>query len=739
MLTIGILVTSISVFFFRLFWPTPQLILTPDFGRSDAWDFSFGMKYALWDGLQNRTLPLWDHRVGDGFPLLAEGQTGALFLPNLIIFSLPSPVLAYNVALVFALVTMTGGMYWWSRLLGFSRKASLFGALTLGFSGLPILHLTHITLLQAMSLFPILAAITKLLATRRTVWLSALFALVASQQLFAGFPQATFLTFLFCGAYCSFLAIKNKSPDILLLFLLALFLTFGLGGAQLLPSWEFLKETTNPSGFDRVISSYFSFPIKHLVTFLDPFTLGNPKFGTYPDFSKFDGSIFWENTAYLGILPLAFAAVGLFIKRRQMVTRFFLWTCVVSLLLAWGKYSPLYFLYTIWPLTLFRVPSRFLWIVVAAVIMLAIQGADLLFRIIKRHTWSTALVLLVMGIHTGLLLSTWWSYHLLIPAATWLAAPETLPRLSAGRTFTVGSEEIHNRFFLSNGWKSEAPYIFLRQGFTAEGNIVWNVVQHEVTSGRPLRRSAIVNQLFTDTISVTPSQATFSAQTNTFLKLFSIRNVLSFLPLDAKGLTQTASFTKDDITVSVYDNPASLPRAYVVYEATQAATLTQAADALNNPSFSPGETVLLESHEVRGSKPLQQFVADTKQGTKSAPPTVSIQDGSSETTVTVNNNPIQALLVLSDTHYPGWVARIDGTPTAIFTANLAQRAVLIPEGSHTVTFRFEPKSFFWGVNVSSVFLLLTMSLMIAPIFSGRLHIGKKARGLAYRLRYNRGR
>src|SRR5688572_7172495 len=96
----------VIVFFLRLFWPVSQLIVTPDFGRSDAWDFSFGMKYALADALHKGTLPLWESRVGDGFPLLAEGQTGALFVPNLVLFSLPDTTTAYNIALVFSLITM---------------------------------------------------------------------------------------------------------------------------------------------------------------------------------------------------------------------------------------------------------------------------------------------------------------------------------------------------------------------------------------------------------------------------------------------------------------------------------------------------------------------------------------------------------------------------------------------------------------------------------------------------------
>jgi len=36
-----------------------------------------------------------------------------------------------------------------------------------------------------------------------------------------------------------------------------------------------------------------------------------------------------------------------------------------------------------------------------------------------------------------------------------------------------------------------------------------------------------------------------------------------------------------------------------------------------------------------------------------------------------------AILVFSDSYYPGWIAEIDGSPTAIYRANITQRAVVV--------------------------------------------------------------
>ena len=126
----------IIIFFFRLFWPEPSLIVTPDFGRSDAWHFSFATKLALSESLKRGQLPLWEPRLGGGFPLFAEGQVGALFLPNFILFKIISnPVVAYNATYIALFLILGWGMYAWLRVIGCSRIASLFGAITIVFSG----------------------------------------------------------------------------------------------------------------------------------------------------------------------------------------------------------------------------------------------------------------------------------------------------------------------------------------------------------------------------------------------------------------------------------------------------------------------------------------------------------------------------------------------------------------------------------------------------------------------------
>jgi hypothetical protein len=71
-----------------------------------------------------------------------------------------------------------------------------------------------------------------------------------------------------------------------------------------------------------------------------------------------------------------------------------------------------------------------------------------------------------------------------------------------------------------------------------------------------------------------------------------------------------------------------------------------------------------------------------------------------------------SLLVLTDTYYPGWNAYVDGVKKPVWRANSLFRAVEVDRGPHTVVYKYQPASFFWGVSIS----LVTSFLMLAVLF-----------------------
>ena len=68
------------------------------------------------------------------------------------------------------------------------------------------------------------------------------------------------------------------------------------------------------------------------------------------------------------------------------------------------------------------------------------------------------------------------------------------------------------------------------------------------------------------------------------------------------------------------------------------------------------------------------------------------------------------ILVLSDTHYPGWRAFVDGVERPILRANHVFRAVVVPAGAREVVFSYEPDSFRYGLLVSVAALALWLGL-----------------------------
>lgn len=722
----------VGVFFARLFYPTPQLIVTPDYGRSDAWHFSFVTKYALSQALQSRSLPLWRSDMGQGFPLLAEGQTGTFFLPNLVLFGLLPPVTAYNLALALTVLTLGLGIYWWCRVVRLSPLAGWLTAVTIMFSGLTMTQLPHITLLQATSMLPIVAALSILVVTRKPFPWVGLLALSLAQQIYAGFPQAVFLTLVISGVSVLWQTLPKKNWRALTYWFVAIALGISGGAIQLLPSWEFLKESPNPTGFSPEAATMYSMPLKHIVSFISPFFFGNPADGTYPPFYAFDGSIFWENTAYIGLIPLFLLGLSLFRVRTNAALVFWWLVIIGSLTLAGGKYAPTYIFFSIWPLNLFRVPSRFLWLVIIGISFIAAYTFDL-FRRHVRTPLSYIFIYCLMVLHSGQLMYTWWSYHLIEPASAWMTAPDIKTYLGSGRVLTIGEGGIYNDIVTTTGWSKPEAFSLLKDGLSPNSNILWGVNQYQVYAGRYLHRPAIGGGLLDDTLTTDATHATLSALR--LANMYGIGNIISFLPLTAPPTLREVYHRKSpELAITLYTNDEAHPRAYTVHNATVAATLTDAITILRSADFTPDKSVMLERHEVQANTLLSSFISknsDAVPGTQTDH--IAWQKDTHERIDLSVTMASPGLLVLADTHYPGWIATVDNKETPILAANLSQRAIAVPQGTHDVSFVYRPATLRWGSTISAVSVVITMLLMIVLKRSEGAHTPKKVQQRALRL------
>ncbi len=101
----------------------------------------------------------------------------------------------------------------------------------------------------------------------------------------------------------------------------------------------------------------------------------------------------------------------------------------------------------------------------------------------------------------------------------------------------------------------------------------------------------------------------------------------------------------------------------------------------------PGSATSSSSRIPRRPLPADAAVSGTAQITQDLPERVVVE----------TDAVMPSYLVLSDTFDPGWSATVDRRPAPIRPAYLAFRAVLLPEGKHTVVFQYSPAGFGLGL------------------------------------------
>ncbi len=151
----------------------------------------------------------------------------------------------------------------------------------------------------------------------------------------------------------------------------------------------------------------------------------------------------------------------------------------------------------------------------------------------------------------------------------------------------------------------------------------------------------------------------------------------------------------------IYENTRTLPRFFYANRVRRANSLAEAAKALHAADFNPSEFAVVEPPFV-GLESLPETPSDSRADVISyGPSAVSLR--------THSTGP--AFLVATDTYYPGWEARIDGSPTPLYLTDVAFRGIRVPAGEHRVEMRFVPR-----ILYRSAVLSLCAWLLVAFFF-----------------------
>lgn len=696
----GLLLLSLG-FFARLFYPEPKIFATAEIGINDVWYLNFPLKNFLSEQLKAGKLPVWDPYRNGGFPDLAEGQIGTFNLYNLIAFRFLPAIHAFNLGFVVIFSQCALGLYLFARRKHLSPLVAFYAAVVYAFSGFFVTHISHFVLLQTASYFPLLMYAADLLLLSPSLWSMILFSVFLSQQLFSGFPQLAFISGLGIVLYAAYLFFtKQTKLKGVVVLTLAFFLGFILSGAQLLPTLEMVPFSSRSSGVGTNDALYYRFPVEHLLSFINPYAFGNPQAGTYPHFNDFKGSLFWENTGYVGLMPLVLFGIALFSRRLR--DRFFYLTILgFAFLLMLGGGGPLYFLLTFPPFSYFRFPSRFLLLFVFALVIVSAFGLQALGERFKKKriiSW----ILVTISILS--LWFFWYSYHPTIPFKEYEKSPQIvnfIKKEPQGKIFTYLANAHAFAEFFASGSTFPDRYLDLREELAPNINLVYHLPTSDAyASSLTPKRQFYYNSLLTFPYKISTSSAVLDLRTERLLAIRNTTHIIS--PIELLNPTFTLIHTEpldhfpEKPNVYLYRNTSTAPKYYAVNSYTIAETLEEFLTQLTAKTFDPKTRVILESGitEVTETKSLQSDIAVLNETASSLSLEVKL------------NQP--AILVVTNSYDRGWRGFIDDQPTEVFPVNLINQGVTVPNGNHKVTFSFAPKS----INVGIIISLLGYALLM---------------------------
>lgn len=387
------------------------------FFEGDFFLFYYPIRAALVRAFSAGGLPLWEPGIAMGFPLFAEGQVGALYPVNQILYRVLPIQLALGYELLLHLGWLMVGTFCYARVLGLRAPSAIFAALVFAGSGFVMENLLITNMLATVAQLPwLLLLVEKFFAdarpTRRVIWFALLCVGIAFQFLSAH-PQyalidlalvlAVTLTQQWRGWRAWFVHVGWIS--------LAVGIAVCIAAVQLLPTLELARLSQRAAGLSFDEFTIESVEPRHLVLLLAPFALGD----------QIPGGV----VGYVGIAPLMLALASPFLERHRRV---FFWSvlALIGLALAFGKYSLLYrALYAVPIFNSLRISGRFLYVFTFAIALLSAFAFDALLRALptsaRRNLWR------VIGVGIAIAIEIALAYQLAL--REWLALWMGLPFL----------------------------------------------------------------------------------------------------------------------------------------------------------------------------------------------------------------------------------------------------------------------------------------------------------------------
>ena len=718
-----------------------------------------------------KTVPLWNPYSFSGSPLLANYQSQVFYPFGFLYFLMPQ---LYAWTTLVILQPMLGGifMFLFASTVGISPAGALLAAIAFNFSSFANVWMEFNTVWHTILWLPLLLYILekgiqnkKITLGQQCVFIFALFSSITG-----GHPQDFINLFLFFLIYliARIASQKNWTNRNKLSFALCplsiiIGIPFLLAAPQLLPTIELFKNSARvPHDFQYVLNSKLFQPWQLGLIAVQEF-FGNPTTKTY-----FLKDTYIEKAISIGVVGLFLSLFSICSPKRTWHIKFFSIACIGLLLYTFN--TPLGALLHRYPLPILSTgtPTRVLFLFCFSLSLLAGLGFDTLWYT-KKIQWKPLAIM-------GMILVFLWGFALLhprLPNITYtqisFQAMKKAMLLSSGLigfsvclmyigtkkkialyglVILVGIELLYGfikfnpfvpkgfafpdnpllTYFQKNAgidriWgygtaQMEANFATQYRLFSTDGtdplNLKW---YNEFTQAS---RDGNIAIKFTHTTRsdalLAPGYGTRDLPDNPYR----LRVMDS---LGVKYIIDRTENPKDNTTFStdrfneiwnfqdwkVYENLKAAPRYflttnYLTYEKPE-----EFERQFFSLAFDPKSTVLLTKKDASYLPVL---------GNTSG--AVSLVSYKPNTVVFETKTDSTQLLYLSDTYDYGWNATVDGNKTPVYKANYAFRAIVVPSGTHTIIFSYQPNSFTWGLRLMGIGIGASIILLCWNLLKNKL-------------------
>lgn len=194
--------------------------------------------------------------------------------------------------------------------------------------------------------------------------------------------------------------------------------------------------------------------------------------------------------------------------------------------------------------------------------------------------------------------------------------------------------------------------------------------------------------------------------------LVGLRYLLTTAPMRHAGRRVGPELRGEGGEFFVYERESALPRAWIVPALREVADDRAAYAAVLDPSLRPREVAIVTTTENAKLPAIPRDPA-------AADRTVRVgHEDEKRLVLHVSDGPA-GWLVVADTWMPGWTATIGDAEVPIARVNAYQRAVPLPAGEATVSFRYRTPGLLAGIAVSCTAALIALALCVAALRARR--------------------